>query len=315
MTISITFYTEKMKGEVVNLICNQYGYEKVKYITFFDLFYSNSFQKKAIMIVALDGNKVVGFQSFFYWPYSKNGKTYNSYQSGNSIVDSSYRGKGIFKKLLHFIDDKNLSIDFMVGFPVEDSYKSFIKSNWKNPFNLQWYLKTNCLLSVFFKPNHKILEQKFETIQKANINGNSDLIMISDENDFVSWRKGFYKNQHYYFNYSNDTNTCQIGFKLNIRKKYLKELIIGQLNGDIDNLPFLEEALLAFLKQIRKIKFITFVSIAINTTNTKMLSTLEKLKFKKTDKKIYFILKEMNKKISEADFPNWVLLRGDIDTW
>lgn len=315
MPIAITYYKDEMRDEVINLNCKHYGYKKNEYELFFNSFYNNLYQEKAILIVALDENKVIGFQSFFYWPYLKNGQQFNSYQSGSSIVDSNYRGKGIFQKMLHFIDDKNLPIDFLVGFPVEASYKSFIKSQWKNPFNLQWYLKTNCLLSVFFKPNHSILEQKFETIQKTDINGNANLIMISDENDFVSWRKGFYKNQHYYFNYSNGTNTCQIGFKLNIRKKYLKELIIGQLNGNIDNLPFLEETLQSFLKQIKKIKFITFVSIAINTSNTKMLSTLEKLKFKKTDKKIYFILKEMNKKISETDFPNWVLLRGDIDTW
>lgn len=315
MSISITYYKKEMKDEVINLICKQYGYKKVEYELFFNLFYANFFQENAILIVALDENKVIGFQSFFYWPYIKDGKKFNSYQSGNSIVDGNYRGKGIFQKMLHFIDDKNLTIDFIIGFPVEASYKSFIKSQWKNPFNLQWYLKTNCLVSIFFKPNKNILEKKFETVQKPTINGNSNLMMISDENDFVKWRTGFYKNQHYYFNFSNGTNFCQIGFKLNIRKKYLKEIIIGQINGDIDNSPFIEKAFQEFLNQLRKIKFITFVSIAINPNNTKILSVLEKLKFKKTEKKIYFILKEIKQKLNENDLSNWVMFRGDIDTW
>lgn len=315
MSISVTYYKEEMKGEVINLICNQYGYKKEEYELFFNSFYANLFQKNAILIVALDENKVIGFQSFFYWPYTKNGKKFNSYQSGNSIVDGNYRGKGIFQKLLNFVDDQYLTIDFIVGFPVEASYKSFIKSQWKNPFNLQWYLKTNSLVSIFFKPNKNILEKKFESVQKPDINGNSNLMMISDENDFVNWRTGFYKNQHYYFNFSNGTNFCQIGFKLNIRKKYLKEIIIGQINGDIDNSPFIKEAFQEFLNQLRKINFITFVSIAINPNNTKILSILEKLKFKKTDKKIYFILKEIKQKLNANDLSSWVMFRGDIDTW
>lgn len=313
--ITIEYYTNKFKQQVVELICKEYGYKKEDYIHFFDAFYNNDFQNKAILIVALDKNKVIGFQSFFYWPYNKNGKLYHSYQSGNSIVDSSYRGKGIFKKLLHFIDDKNLSIDFIIGFPVEASYYSFIKAKWKNPFNLHWYIKINNLFSLFLSPNHGLLKEKFSNSQKANIKIPSNTISISDNDDFITWRNNYYKDEHYYYTYSKDNKVCEIGFKLNIRKKYLKEIIIGQINGNIETINFVSEAIMSFLKEIKKINFISFVSIALNSSNAGYIKMIKQLNFKRGKKQIYFIMNEKSLNFESDDYKDWLILRGDIDTW
>ena len=315
MSLKIIKYEECMKSQVIELICKEYSYNERNYSKYFTSFYDNEFQNKAIMIVALDEEKIVGFQSFFYWPYIQNGKQFNSFQSGNSIVDKNYRGKGIFKKMLQFIENDNFNIDFIVGFPVEVSYHSFMKANWKNPFNLQWYLKFNNLFSVFFNPNYNLLENNFGIYQKYNLNGLSSITAMSDSQDFLGWRNSYYKNNHYYYTYSKNSSVCEIGFKLNIRKKYLKELIIGQINGNLENTTFVTEAIESFLKEVRKIKFITFVSIAINSNNFDYINMLKKLNFKKTEKKIYFIIKEMKKEFILDDYRNWLILRGDLDTW
>jgi hypothetical protein len=313
--IVIESYTPIYKDAVIELICNEYGYDKQNYANYFEAFYDKKYQAKSILIIALDNNKVVGFQSFFFWPYIYNGKQFNSFQSGNSIVDNSYRGKGIFKKMLQFIENGSFNIDFIVGFPVESSYHSFMKVNWKNPFNLQWYLKFNNLFSVFFKPNYNLLENKFGTHQKTNLNKVSTITVLSNHEDFLTWRNSYYKNSHYYYTYCKDNNVCEIGFKLNIRKKYLKELIIGQINGNLENTIFVTEAIKSFLKEVRKIKSITFVSIAINSNNIDYTDILKKINFKKTEKKIYFIIKEMKIEFEQNEYHNWLILRGDLDTW
>ena len=133
-----------MRPQVSALFSAQYGTELSVVEKTQEGFYGHSFQReKSIRIVALDGTKVIGFQSLFYWPYQKDGVNYNSLQSGNSLVHPEYRGKGIFQTLLQFLDDynKDLKIDFLVGFPVEASFKSFLKNKWSNPFDLVWQMK------------------------------------------------------------------------------------------------------------------------------------------------------------------------------
>src|SRR5689334_1140363 len=125
MEITITTYAPWMRDQVAELFSLQYGFNKEEFARKMDRFYDHPFQKdRCIRVVALDGEKVAGFQSFFYWPYAFKGKTFNSYQSGNSLVHPDYRGKKIFQKLLNFVDEKKqeLRIDFLMGFPVEDSY-------------------------------------------------------------------------------------------------------------------------------------------------------------------------------------------------
>lgn len=313
--IVIEPYSPIYKNAVIELICNEYGYNKQIYADYFEAFYDKKYQDKSILIIALDNNKVIGFQSFFYWPYILNKKKYNSFQSGNSIIDGSYRGKGVFKRMLNFIEENEFNIDFIVGFPVEASYYSFMKTNWKNPFNLHWYLKINRLFSVFRKPNYKLLERNFQTSQRNDLINSAIFTTISDDIAFINWRNTCYRDKHFFYTYSKDNNICEIGFKLNIRKKYLKEVIIGQINGNIDNILFVKEAVQTFLNEIKKINSITFISIAINSSNMNYIGIIEQLNFKKTKKKIYFIIKEMKVKFSENEYNNWLILRGDIDTW
>jgi hypothetical protein len=147
--MNIKLYEEWMKPQVVKLFSIQYGRPEEEVSSTMEAFYNHAFQQtKCIRLVALEGDCVCGFQSLFYWPYQKNGKTYNSYQSGNSLVDPAYRGKGNFQKLLSYIDDNssNLNIDFLMGFPVEMSFGSFMKKKWSNPFNLTWHI---CFLNPF----------------------------------------------------------------------------------------------------------------------------------------------------------------------
>src|SRR5688572_29539213 len=130
MEIKITWFEPAMKSQVVSLFEKEYNTPPGYFTKLFDLFYMHPFQQnKCLMAAALVGDQVVGFQSFFFWPYIRNNITYNTFQSGNSLIHPQFRGQGIFNKMLLFVSSETRfkQVDFLVGFPVGASFKNFIK--------------------------------------------------------------------------------------------------------------------------------------------------------------------------------------------
>ena len=162
--IQFELYQSWMKNDIVKMLGIQYSIPIRDISHTFELFYEHAFQKdNCIRVAALDGNNVVGFQSFFYWPYILNTKKYRVFQSGNSLVNPDFRGKGIFGSLLKFIDEQkeNHGIDFLIGFPVKESFNSFIRKGWESPFNLDWSVKHISILSIFSRFNVGNIEKFF----------------------------------------------------------------------------------------------------------------------------------------------------------
>ena len=76
--MEIGLYEDWMKPQVAKLFCLQYGVNEDNFSKLIDNFYEHPFQKdKCIRIVAKEGKTIIGFQSFIYWPYEYNNKTYN----------------------------------------------------------------------------------------------------------------------------------------------------------------------------------------------------------------------------------------------
>ena len=87
--------------DVIKLFSEEYNLNFDNYKKNLNDFMKMNFKKdKCIRVVAIIDKKIIGFQSYFYWPYKSDNKIYNSYQSGNSIVSKKFRGKGIFGLLL-----------------------------------------------------------------------------------------------------------------------------------------------------------------------------------------------------------------------
>ena len=92
--MEIGLYEDWMRLQVSKMFSNEYHIKEEIFADLMEKFYEHPFQKdKCILIVAKEGQIITGFQSFFFWPYEMNGKTYNSYQSGNSLVHPNFRGK------------------------------------------------------------------------------------------------------------------------------------------------------------------------------------------------------------------------------
>ncbi len=319
--MEIGLYEDWMKPQVAKLFCLQYGVNEDNFSKLIDNFYEHPFQKdKCIRIVAKEGKTIIGFQSFIYWPYEYNNKTYNSFQSGNSLVHPNHRGKGIFQKLLNYLDlhCKELEIDFLIGFPIDASIGSLLRNNWQNIFNLQWYVKIWNPFSIFLPLNKKKINTHFPNKNLFPKNKVIEpFIKLSNTKDFSEWRSIHNDEKNYFsFYFQNGENEMILKLKLNIRKKIIKELIIGDFITTNYDTIFIDEAFSAFFNELKKIKCISIVSLAINDNNISNLkSILLNQRFRKIKKQIYFCFKPLLDKelISEKD--KWIVLRGDIDTW
>jgi GNAT superfamily N-acetyltransferase len=319
--MDIVLYEEWMKPQIARLFSVQYGIKEEDFSELIGNFYEHPFQKdKCIRIVALEGKAVIGFQSFFYWPYLLNGMVVNSYQSGNSLVHEHHRGKGIFQKLLNYVDEHKdkLAIDVFIGFPVDQSVGSFIRNKWINIFNLQWFVKSVNPLSVLFPLNVKKLNIHFPPVEVADHSASStEFLKLSHTMAFNAWRATHYDPAKYFsFVYKKGRDELILKLKTNIRKKIIKELIIGDVITSSYELSFLEEAFQEFLKKAKKIYSLSIISIAYNTNADDRLSIVLAGKgFKKIDKQIYFCVKPFSGNASFTDASKWMVYRGDIDTW
>lgn len=317
METNITWYTDNLRAQVIELFVNEYGVDRAEFHQLFERFYFHPYQQnKCLLVVAMDGGTVAGFQSFFYWPYTFAGKTFQSYQSGNSLVHPGYRGKRIFNRMLEFLDreNKNVNIDFLMGFPVEASLKNFLKDKWQHILDLRWYIRPCNPLGFFVFTENERFESgcvSFDATPETNV------LRLSPDPAFVAWRKSYLSGR--YFSFRHGTGDMQIIFHLksNKRKRILNELIIGNiLFRSSTAFAGLEDALAALVRAARNSFGTHFLSIAINERSAFDTKTpLLRQHFRRSDKKIHFIAKPFGANEFVLRPENWLLYRSDIDTW
>jgi GNAT superfamily N-acetyltransferase len=102
--IRIRHYDDWMLPQVIDLFVAEYASDREEEKRAFLEFYEHPFQRAhGIRLVALDSERVCGFQSFFYWPYMYRGRELRTFQSGRSLISPDYRGRRIFARLLNFL--------------------------------------------------------------------------------------------------------------------------------------------------------------------------------------------------------------------
>jgi GNAT superfamily N-acetyltransferase len=314
--MTIQKYEDWMRPQVVALFDLEYGSGEA-FGDLFRSFYEHPFQiSRCIRIVALEGERVAGFQSFFYWPVVIQGKEVKAYQSGNSLVHPDFRGKGLFGKMLNFIHepDSGFDCELLIGFPVEASYNSFIRNKWINPFNLQWYIKPlNPVRSLLTDPAAK-LRRAFGDRVKMDFHAHTGHVHVAQLAAFDHYRFGYEKGEFYRFNFEKNEYRAFFEMKFQVRKKVIKELVIGKFLVNTDDPQFMRESISALLKAVRRAAGFSFVSVAVNPLTQPLVESLEACGFRKINKSIYFIAKgELASSVN--DWSNWWMFRSDIDTW
>ncbi|MBN8693909.1 MAG: GNAT family N-acetyltransferase [Bacteroidetes bacterium] len=318
--IRIQLYEPHMKQQVAKLFELEYKISDVEFGKFMSRLYDHPYQKeKCIQIVALDGEKVVGFQSFFYWPYCYNNSTYKSYQSGNSLVHPEYRGKRLFARMLNFIHENPIGkeVDFLMGFPVQASFNSFIKNGWDNLFNLQWYVKLINPFGILFSKK-KLSKYFSETKYQYGFDA-LNAIHLSEESEFRQWKKQlvYEPDSYYQYTYSKGEKTVVFDLKIQVRKKLINELVIGSIRFDEKSKEEVNNAITELIKTIWKTACVSMISIAINETfqTPEIQKYFRDAGFKKIENKIFFIIKPLKKELPVTNASVWNIGRADIDTW
>lgn len=323
--ITAARYEDWMKDEVISLFMEEYGVSYDQFLVTFNAFYEAPYQKnKAIRMVALEDRKVVGFLSFFYWPMAIGTKTYQSFQLGNGVVHADFRGKGVFAKLIAYLENNHFEMDFAIGFPVEASRNSFVRMNWKNPINLRWFIKWINPLSLIigFKEirysENGILNFTPDHLIEHNLKNE---IHLDYSKEFAFWREALVSRQ-YLFLFTDETgNKIQFLLKNNVRKRVIKEVIVGKvlvtvMEQDVNLSQLYEKGLKALIKSLRKSKNATLLSLAVNEDyiNSRSID-LRKAGLKRIEKQIYFIHKSPQDLEELMDKSAWNMHRADIDTW
>jgi hypothetical protein len=315
--MTIQKYEDWMRPQVVALFDMEYATGAAQFDTLFGKFYEQEFQSKAcIRIVALDGERVAGFQSFFYWPVVLEGKEVQSYQSGNSLVHPDYRGKGLFGKMLNYIHEpeSGFQAELLIGFPVEASYNSFMRNGWKNPFNLQWYVKPlNPILSLLSSPEEQLRKVMGDRTSE-DFGASSSLVYVAQRADFDTYRFGYETGDFYRFSFERDGRKAFFEMKAQRRKRVIRELVIGKFLTTHTDDDFIREAIQKLIAEVKRRANFTLISFAVNSTSENLKNVLVRLGFRPIEKKIYFIAKGP-KSESVNDWSNWWMFRSDIDTW
>ncbi len=321
--ISIALFEDWMAPQIIELIAGNYGREIKPLERFFQRFYEHPFQRpRGIRLVALDGERVCGFQSYFYWPYMQDGQPVRSYQSGQSLVAEDYRGRRIFSRLLNYLADTeaSASIDFLVGFPVPMSFGSFIRNGWEHPADVVWYVRPIRPLSVVrgMRPHDR--DFRFDrSPERVNPAYPTTGFALSKESDFLEWRRSYesIEDPHLYYHYSEGAWTLRFELKAN-RRGRANELIIGDIVTDSNDRRFVRAAFRDLISFARTHRFLSFLSIALNPDAERPLA-LEPARrtgfVRIRGKRIPLIVKPMAADVDLLDASRWHILRSDMDTW
>lgn len=303
-------FEQWMKKDVIKLFIEEYNLNFDNYNKKFERLYEDEFQKdKCIRVVAIVDKKIIGFQSYFYWPYKSDNKNYNSYQSGNSIVSKKFRGKGIFGLLLKKIEEiiMKRNIDFLIGFPVKESIGSFKRKNWSNNFNLKWYVKLISLNPLTFRKSKNLSLNKTKSYFDLK---NDGLFTINNSTSFELYRSQI-NNESLYHVYKEKEFIVEFCCKLTIRNKIISELIIGNIQFNKFNEEIINKAFKNLIKKIIASKSVNIISFAISENIEIFKLILQYNNFKLLKKKIFFIFKNYK----NIDLKDILIFRADIDTW
>lgn len=281
-------------------------------------FFEHPVQKdKVIRIVALKAEQVVGFVSFAYWPYAKNGIMYKSYQVGNAMIHPQYRGKGIFPMLLKYVDEnfKQLGVDFLFAFPhLSASYPSFMRSGYINAFDMVWGVK---VINPFsFLKNPDSILKKFSASPTIVNEEASNNYRLNRTQDFNEWFFGSRSvNNYAYYNFEKGSTAITFYLKAHKRGRWLNELIIGDVRANNAREEDFKNAFKSFFSIVKKSLAVSLVSIAYNEHLHDSKTAVIRKHFRKIKPIIHFVYRNYLEDVTLSNAAEWELYRGDLDTW
>lgn len=121
------------------------------------------------IVVAKDGNKLVGARASFPTHIWHNDKPWKAVQAGDTMVHPDYRGQGIFGKMLRFTleDLCRQNVQLIFNFPNDNSFPGYMKLGWTK----QWQVKRHVKLInyVGFMQRKAKKTNKMDTVRSQEV--------------------------------------------------------------------------------------------------------------------------------------------------
>ncbi len=177
-------------------------------------------------LVATDRGKIIGLRMFMFWRFFNKieNKSLTAIRPVDTVVDSNYRGKGLFKKLtLKGIEDCKGKYDLIFNTPNENSLPGYLKMGWsKIPAN---YF---CLGLYHFLP----FDSKISGLKQFSLNKglNSNGWETQKSESFLQWR---YRDSKKYKAVS--LGTANIIYSVG-KLGPLNQIVIHELYGEVNDM-------------------------------------------------------------------------------
>lgn len=126
---------------------------------------------KSLVLVAEEGNKLIGVRAFMRWKWQKGEQVYSTFRAVDTATHPNHQGKGIFKKLtLRALEiAKEQGDHFVFNTPNSKSKPGYLKMGWKEVNKLKIQLRPlNPLKTVKNQFEYKIIGEKSTSEKVVN---------------------------------------------------------------------------------------------------------------------------------------------------
>ncbi|MCC8358736.1 GNAT family N-acetyltransferase [Salinimicrobium sediminilitoris] len=139
---------------------------------------------KSLVLIALEGDAVIGVRAFMRWKWQRGEKVYSCFRAVDTATHPDHQGKGIFKKLtLEAIKIAKVEGgNFIFNTPNDQSLPGYLKMNWKEVGKLKVTISPTSPFLWFKKVNIK-----YDIIRLA---GKEDLNNLCAGKNFNISREG-----------------------------------------------------------------------------------------------------------------------------
>jgi hypothetical protein len=240
-----------------------------------------------ILVVAEDKTGLIGFNSWMPWPIRWNGRDLRAWQSGESAVHPSARGRGVFGKLLKLGAEVGAAEDgdLFFGFPNRASLGSFIRAEWTLVHTMRWWVRPTPMAFFGVKPM-----RRHQAPTPVPFDGPT--FEFVRDSEFVRWRIEL--NPYHKYRLDEADNGNRVYSRERKRMGLAERMILAGLNGSGSLLDPRESATYVAGSGAR--------SAAVSYAATERLGARRgsgDLFFRLRNKGIFFIVLRLNSRIDE----------------
>ena len=324
----IVEYEPWMVEQIARLNVLQYGgTEEEKRGEFARITQEPFARDKGVAICALDGDTLVGVQTYRYWPYLRGGERYYSLQSGGTLVHPDHRGQGLFMRMLSAGNDilAQKGVDFLTGFPVPMSFGGFIKDDWHHVDSPMWFLRplrpvkmvVQRLTRSASEPAGPHQDDDWSTVGELKRVGGAKRTNLCTGRDFLEYRYGNGRSRSYDIRRYDCGEAEAVVVGKRRSSNGFAEYVIGDILSTDGTLRSAHRALSQLLDDLRNGGDVAACSILVGTGMKELYPLVARFGFLPTFRKGLFIAKAVSDRGRDwlCDRWQWNLMHADIDTW